>query len=55
MPRTGRPPLEDPRSAVTSVRLTAAEHAAARTAAARAGVPLGAWMRDAVVAATRRA
>lgn len=51
----GRPPSENPRGKVVSVRLTPDEHAAASAAAQRAGQGLGPWMRDRIVAAAKRA
>jgi uncharacterized protein (DUF1778 family) len=53
-PRTGRPPSDNPRSVVLSVRVTADEAARLSKAADAAGVPVTAWIRDRALAAARR-
>lgn len=54
MPRTGRPKSANPRSNVHSVRLSDEELALVTRAAEQAGVDLGPWMREKVVAAAKR-
>lgn len=53
-PRTGRPRSADPHGNVVSVRLTQAEYELAAAAAERAGMALGPWMRERIVAAAKR-
>jgi hypothetical protein len=53
-PRTGRPPSKNPHGKVVSVRLTQAEYDLVVTAAEKAGVGIGPWMRDRIVAAAKR-
>jgi uncharacterized protein (DUF1778 family) len=53
-PRTGRPPSEDPRSVVLSLRLTTAESEALREAADRAGQPVTVFVRERALAAAKR-
>jgi hypothetical protein len=54
--RPGRPPLAagKVRSAVFTLRLSAAERAAIIVAAARAGIPVTQWARDVLVTAARK-
>lgn len=54
-PRTGRPPSDNPHGRVVSVRLTQAEYDRAVIAAEKAGLGLGPWMRERIVAAAKRA
>lgn len=51
----GRPPLEDPRRHVDSVRTSDAERDLLLAGAAADGAPLGPWIRDAALKAARRA
>ena len=53
--RPGRPPAEDPRNRVISVRLTQGEYEAVKDAANRYDLPLSEWCRARLVAAARRA
>jgi predicted HicB family RNase H-like nuclease len=55
MPRTGRPPSDNPRATLLTLRLTAAEHARLTAAAAAAGQQLGPYVRDRALAAAKRA
>lgn len=54
MTRTGRPPSDNPRVKVIPIRLADDEHAAIAEAATRAGVPVGTWARDKLLAAAKR-
>lgn len=54
MPRTGRPPLDNPRTVVQRVRLTPDEDASIRGAAERAGMTVADWMRAKLLAAAKR-
>lgn len=54
-PRTGRPRAENPHGKVVSVRLTQAEYDLAVSAAEKAGIGIGPWMRERIVAAAKRA
>jgi hypothetical protein len=54
MPRTGRPPSDDPRTVTRGIRLTETEDAAIRAAAERAGQPVAEWCRARLVAAAKR-
>ncbi len=53
-PRTGRPPSEDPRSVVLSLRLTAAESEALWDAAERAGQTVTVFVRERALVAAKR-
>lgn len=55
MPRTGRPPLDNPRRHVDSIRTTDDERQLMLAAAEKAGQSLGEWMRRELVAAAKRA
>jgi hypothetical protein len=53
-PRMGRPPKENPRTVVLSVRVTPDEAARLHTAAEAAGQPVTAWLRERGLAAAKR-
>jgi hypothetical protein len=53
-PRTGRPPSDNPRTVVLSVRVTADEAAKLTVAAEAAGVPVTTWLRERGLAAAKR-
>ncbi len=55
MPRTGRPPVDNPRTEIVRYRLTAAELATLTAAAERAGQSLTDYARDKALAAAKRA
>lgn len=54
-PRTGRPPSENPRTVVLSVRVTPDEAAKLHAAAEAADQAVTAWLRDKGLAAAKRA
>lgn len=55
MARTGRPKSDNPRSNVHSIRLSDDELLAVMQAAEKAGLDVGPWMREKVLAAAKRA
>lgn len=54
-PRTGRPPSDNPRSHMVTLRLTDEEYALVRVAAERTGEGIGVWARGRLLAAAKRA
>lgn len=54
-PRTGRPPSDDPRRRLISIRLTDSEYELVTRAASYKDVPLAVWVRERVLAAAKRA
>ncbi len=54
MPRTGRPPVDNPRSEVVRYRLTAGELATLTAAAEKAGQTPTDYARDKALAAAKR-
>lgn len=54
MPRTGRPRIDNPRSEILRVRLTADERDMLAAAADRAGQSLTAWTRARLIIAAKR-
>jgi len=54
-PRTGRPPLENPRSNARHVRLSDDELKLTMAAADKAGQSWGDWAREKLIAAAKRA
>lgn len=53
-PRTGRPPIDNPRTETIKFRATREERAAIAAAAERAGQTLADWMRGKLIAAAKR-
>jgi uncharacterized protein (DUF1778 family) len=53
-PRTGRPPLDNPRSETIKFRATPDDADLIRAAAQRAGMNLADWMRMKLLAAAKR-
>lgn len=53
-PRMGRPPKDNPRTVLLSVRVTPAEAAKLHAAAEAVGQPVTAWLRDRGLAAAKR-
>lgn len=45
-PRTGRPPIDNPRTEIIRIRFTPDERDALQRAADEAGQPLALWMHD---------
>jgi hypothetical protein len=54
-PTLGRPPIDNPRTRTAVARLTDDEYATLAAAASKAGLPLGVWMRQRLLAAAKRA
>lgn len=54
-PRTGRPKSANPRTNAIPIRLADDELALIRSAADKAGLSAGEWMRDKLIAAAKRA
>lgn len=54
MPRTGRPPVDNPRKIVRSVHLTDDELATIETAAEQTGKPVTVYIREKALAAAKR-
>jgi uncharacterized protein (DUF1778 family) len=54
MPRTGRPPTDDPRKVNRAIRVTEDEDALIRAAADRAGMKIADWCRSRLLAAAKR-
>jgi len=54
VPRTGRPPVDNPRRIIRRIRLSDAEDASVVAAAEAAGQDVAEWMRDRVLAAAKR-
>lgn len=53
-PRTGRPPIDNPRTDTIKFRVTPDEHATVSAAAERAGQNLADWMRAKLLSAAKR-
>jgi uncharacterized protein (DUF1778 family) len=54
-PRLGRPPSDDPRRRIVSIRLTEAEYALVVQAASYNDEPVAVWVRQKATAAAKRA
>lgn len=53
-PRIGRPPSDNPRTHMVTLRLTDDELAACKAAADKAGQSIGPWARGRILAAAKR-